>query len=166
MPAPVKPYGQRIGANDYDAWDNDDEAVAEGLEDYDWLDAPMAGLHDEPERMSATPCECGQPRRYRQHACDTCREARAKECERAKGRRNKWRRLPAALTVRTCACGIVFALKYEEAKCSICRARPCDRPHMKVRTCACGARFAAKGTQAWCDGCRLKVRQDYKEETR
>lgn len=168
----MKPHGQRMGANDYShhdepvsvvlksrARDEDDDAVAEGLEDYDWLDAPMAGLRDEPERMSAKPCACGQSRRYRAHACDACREARAKECERAKDRRYKWRRLPASLTLRTCACGIVFALKYEEAKCSICRARPCDRRDMKVKTCACGARFAAKSTQAWCDGCRLKVRK-------
>lgn len=179
MPAPVKPYGQRMGANDYDhheqsvsvvlksrARDEDDEAIAEGLEDYDWLDAPMVGLRDGDVRMSAKPCPCGQPRRYHARWCDTCREARAKECERAKDRRNKWRRLPAALTVRTCACGIVFALKYEEAKCSICRVRPCDRRDMKVKTCACGARFAARGRQAWCDGCRLKARKDSKEETR
>lgn len=174
----MKPHGQRMGANDFNhrdepvsvvlksrARDKDDEAVSEGLEDYDWLDAPMAGLRDEPVDMSSMPCACGQPRRYRAHACDTCREARAKESERAQGRRYKWRHLPASLTVRTCACGIVFALKYEETRCSICRARPCDRRDMKVRTCACGARFAAKSTQAWCDGCRLKVWKSEEKRT-
>lgn len=172
----MKPHGQRMGANDFNhrdepvsvvlksrARDEDDEAVAEGLDDYGWLDAPMTGLHDEPERMSPRPCQCGQPRPYGKHACDACRKARASEARREGERVRKWRRLPGAMTVRTCACGIVFALKYEEARCSICRARPCDRRDMKVKTCTCGARFAAKGPQAWCDGCRLKVRKD--EET-
>lgn len=149
------------------ARDEDDEACEEGLEDYDWLDAPMAGLRDEPPRMSATPCKCGQPRRYHAHRCDACaREARL-AASRPTWRRQSFRRLPAALTLRTCACGIVFALKYEEARCSICRSHPRDRPEtMKVKTCACGARFVAQGRQAWCDGCRLKVRKGSKEETR
>lgn len=168
----MKPHGQRMGANDFNhhdeavsvvlksrARDEDEEAVAEGLEDYDWLDAPMTGLRDEPVAVSSTPCKCGQPRRYHAHRCDACaREARL-AASRPTWRRQSFRRLPDGLTVRTCACGIVFALKYEEARCSICRARPCDRRDMKVKACACGARFAAKGKQAWCDGCRLKARK-------
>lgn len=169
----MKPHGQRMGANDFNhrdepvsvvlksrARDEDDEACEEGLEDYDWLDAPMAGLRDEPVAVSSTPCKCGQPRRYHTHRCDACAKSARLEASRPTWRRKDWRRLPEGLTVRTCACGIVFALKYEEARCSICRARPCDRPEtMKVKTCACGARFVAQGRQAWCDGCRLKARK-------
>ena len=175
----MKPHGQRMGANDFNhhdepvsvvlksrARDDDDEAAAEGLEDYGWLDAPMAGLRDEPERMSSTPCKCGQPRRYDTQACDKCREMRAAESRRRGERSRKWRRLSDGLAVRTCACGIVFALKYEEARCSICRSQPRDRPErMKVRTCACGARFVAQGRQTWCDGCRLKARKNNEERT-
>lgn len=135
----MKPHGQHMGANDFNH-------------------------RDEPVSVVLKSRACGQPRRYRAHACDTCREARAKESERAQGRRAKWRRLPATLTLRTCACGIVFALKHEEARCSICRSQPRDRPEtMKVKTCACGARFVAQGRQAWCDGCRLRVRQSKQE---
>ena len=168
----MRPHGQRMGANDCDGTDRpvavvvkararreDDDACE--AEDYDWLDKPMAGVREEPVRMSGRPCACGGPRRLRAHRCDACREVARLTALRPTRRRSQWRRLSPVLSIRTCTCGIVFAERYEESRCSICRAPEWERSGRRARArhCACGAMFAAKGTQTWCDGCRLKARK-------
>lgn len=179
----MRPYGQRLGANDFDGADRPVAVVlkrrarAEGaarsaadLEDYAWLDKPMAGLREESgdgledaERITDRVCVCGAHMERRLRRCATCRETARLEAQ----RKERWKGLSSALRVRTCACGIVFALKYEEPRCSICRAPEREREELRARArrCDCGAMFAAKATQAWCDGCRLKSRKDNKETT-
>lgn len=160
----MRPYGQRMGANDFDNSDRPVAVVVKARgrrahsEDYDWLDQPMAteecrdGL-ERAEPVTGRTCACGAGMGRLVRSCLACRETALRTRLRAK----QWRKASPALAPRTCACGIVFALKYEETRCSICRAPERDRADLRARAkrCACGSLFAAKAKQAWCDGCRL-----------